>query len=294
MSGLTNTMSSVGGLIFHSRIPPGVIVNDIVGAGQVQTGAAWNLPDRYLGQVKHEINALALEPGKQLIGAMKESRVLAIGELHDSAEGLRHEVAAMMKNLQQAGATHLLLEMPITMKPALDKFLATGIYDVNDGSVPHDKHFYLLEEPAYRELLLAAKSAGLAVQPLDMPDYFRRDRPERNEYMARGIKQVLEADAQNKVIFWGGNNHLNNTGPNHDYLSLAGQLRDRYKVTTVWTELDESDPLVMLSAGLKETVAIRPCETQYVGAMLSANPAYARDAQPFNINDLILIVPVKQ
>ena len=188
----------------------------------------------------------------------------------------------------------MLVEMPNTMKPALDKFLATGVYDANDPSVPHDKHFYLLEEPAYREVLLAAKTAGLVVRPVDMPDYMLRERPERNEYMARGIRQVLEADAQNKVIFWGGNNHLSNTGPNRDYLSLAGQLRDRYRVTTVWSELDESDPLVMLSADLKKTVAIRPCETQYVGAMLSANPAYARDAQPFNSNDLILIVPPVQ
>ena len=251
----------------------------------------WELSDRELSQIKHDLRTLGKQPGDELVHVLKESRVLAIGEEHHEADTLRESVAHLMRNLKSAGATHLLLEMPKSNLQALNKFLASGVDDPSDPHVYHHPDFDLLSNKQYQELLLSTRDAGLQIQAIDLADYTHKDMAERNQAMAEGIIAVLKADPNNKAIFWGGNLHLEHTGEGHEYKSLAEHLRQSYKVTTVWTDTDSGSPLVLLSGNspLQGSI-VNPRESAAISAFMSSDPKILKDSIPYGKFGRVFII----
>jgi len=143
-----------------------------------------------------------------LCEAMKNSRVLAIGENHQEGNALIADYApGFMKSLKTAGATHLAIERV----PGVD--------------TPE-------RDPAFEAMLQEAHKQGLKVVRVDtnsIPEGEIRD-DYRNQCMAANVSQILDGDPDSKVIFWAGAAH---TEVNPEGTSAGSLLKQRYPVCTV-------------------------------------------------------------
>jgi hypothetical protein len=186
---------------------------------------------------------------------MRDNRVVAIGEGHSPEDAMRLKGPEMVRDLAAAGATHLAVEMPESLQPVLDKFMATGVLD-------EDKIPILDRNPGYINILKAARDAHLKLVAVDSDSEYQvphtsrdangmlRDlNPEaaarfeeiwriRNSTMAVDIENILDTDPKAKVVFWVGATHLNDfvrLGKGHP-TSAAELIHERYSMPTIATE----------------------------------------------------------
>ncbi len=157
-----------------------------------------------ISEIKKDINKNGKDPAQALVDAMKDSRVLAIGEQHvPSPNALRKMIAETIPKLKAAGATHLALEMPPSYQEYLDRFMKDGKFDEADlKKMPKPFH-----DKDYIAVLKAARDAGIKLVAVDAEDNDVGN-PDREKAMADSIQKILKADEQNKVILIAGMLHV--------------------------------------------------------------------------------------
>ncbi len=254
-----------------------------------------------LEAARKEINDLATDPKKAVIGAAKVNRVIAFGEKHVTPNPHREFGASIMADLQASGVTHLAIEVPVTSKDAIDKFWETGKIDKKD--LPKD-----LQHDDFIKLITAARDAGIRPVPVDrarpdlereinkiplggaqdgermkLEDELARLGGSRDNHMAKSIKSLLDADKNNKVAFWVGSDHLADPEGKGQSDMAVEQLREKYGFS-VAAFADEGSyypdsTVVKLTKGLTKDVAIPMEKAKNLGGLTisGSNPDFARD-----------------
>lgn len=195
-----------------------------------------------------EIKNNAQDPHKFVNDAMKQNRVLMLGENHDPKSPMRDFGASAMKGLKESGATHLALEM--TQKQ-LDEYNRTGKMSV----LPEG-----LQTESYVKMMAEAKKAGLKVVGVDngTGDVDNKAAQERDNHMAGKIDDILKSDKNNKVVFWVGAMHGATTkdqGPK----SAADLLREKnHSVSTVMEQsrATDMDSVTFYSRGMEKPMGL--------------------------------------
>ena len=232
-----------------------------------------------------EINKVGEDPTKHVSDAMRHNRVLMIGEQH-SADGPMHKFGAdAMKDLKAAGATHLALEMP---QSQLDKYNKSR--DLKD--LPE-----AFRTENFGKMIDNARASGMKIVGIDngTGDVDGKAAQERDNFMAGKIKTILDADKNNKVVFWSGMMHGADTTAGASR-SAADILRSQ-KVPVV-TAMEQSsanptDDLSYYSKYLAKPVAIDAKKTPLIAkteVFRQGNDIH----ESYGLWDSVLIFPAKK
>lgn len=144
-----------------------------------------------------ELKGAAEEPGKHLAEGLKKNRVLMLGEQHSENPRLQKFTADSIKELRQAGATHLALEVSPEVLARYDK--SKNLNDLPEAFRTRD----------FANMIDQARAAGIKVVGVDTGtgDRDAKTYQERDNTIAAGIKGMLDQDRHNKVVFYGGHMH---------------------------------------------------------------------------------------
>ncbi len=189
--------------------------------------AAIGRTNKDIADMQREIKEHQQDARATLIAALNRNRVLGMGETHHGANPHRRLGASLMRDFAAAGATHLAVELPIGEQARIDEFVRTG--RLGTAELP-----YFIVHENYISLLHAARSAGLKVTCVDA----RPGEPRRDQHMAERIGEILDANANNKVVFWVGSLHLRRPVSDHPSarrygVSAAELLAKRFTISTV-------------------------------------------------------------
>lgn len=236
------------------------------------------IPKETAENVLREINQFGQDPQEVLQNLMKKNRVLAIGESHQSPNPQRDLVTQSMADLKTAGATHLAIEAPMRIQPALDEFMRTGKLDPKE--LPP-----LLRDADFMKMLEAARTNGLKIVSVDRDGRYQEgtenpDRPQsgdnepyvdRDKLMSENIGQILDADPKNKVVFFVGSAHLDRNDPSR-HQSAADNLRAKYDTATIKPIYENFRglpiyPLPEITDGLKGPVAVNTSQAKTLGSL---------------------------
>gem|GEM_PF-3575038 len=185
-----------------------------------------NVTPEQIMAVRSDINTYAQDPSVVLPDLMRNNRILGIGEKHHEFNPQRDFVAGIMPQLRAAGATHMAVEMDARYQPILDRFARTGQLQAADRQAVRG----LLNDRSYLQLLSSARDSGLKLVGVDSQS--------RDVTMSKMISDILEADPQNKVVFWVGANHLG-TEPVFGQTAFA-MLSKKYGFATVGYAMDDN------------------------------------------------------
>jgi hypothetical protein len=267
----------------------------------------FNIPPEIQEKALSEINQYGAEPALTARTLMEKNRVLAMGETHESPNPQRELGTEIMPDLKKAGATHLAIEAPERIQPALDEYMRTGKLDAKE--LPP-----LLRDKDYLDMLEAARKSGMKIVAVDANQkyversslsankdeqfelsYRHEHKPSvnRDKYMADNVGKILQENPNNKVVFWVGSAHLNHfEGPNH---KTAGDLlKENYATATVKPLYGSSRnlgiyPLAELTSELKRPVAIPTRNATTVGDLKTS--AYSLFSEHERNWDYIFVYP---
>jgi hypothetical protein len=175
-----------------------------------------------LVQIRRAVNVLMEEPDAVLADAMKKSRVVAMLS-SDAAIG-EHSLTG----LKLGGATHLAMNLPKVLQPALDAFQNSR--DANDLT-------YFLKCRGFKHpssFLLTAVELGLKLvatgdQSLDQPER----KAASIESIAIDVSNILDQDRAAKVILWASSHYLKRTKILKTCTSTVDYLSLNHKVFTI-------------------------------------------------------------
>jgi uncharacterized protein YeaO (DUF488 family) len=181
-----------------------------------------------------EIAAHGKDAPTALADAVRQNRVVMIGETHEEENPHRAFGATIMQGLKDAGATHLAVELT---PDELREFTETG----DMAKLPPG-----LRTQSYVDMLKAARTAELQLVPINLGDDSGGFQA-RDDHMAAEISKVLDANRNNKVVAWVGNLHAADTTAGA-HQSTADLLRPKYSVATVLDQFHGTlDPLPHIS-----------------------------------------------
>ncbi|HEY9679117.1 MAG TPA: hypothetical protein V6C76_13995 [Drouetiella sp.] len=225
-------------------------------------------------QARGEINKAGQDPTKVVSDAMKDNRVVAFGESHESPNPQRDFLAQSMADLKKAGATHLAIEAPNTIQPALDEYMKTGKLD--PSVLPGDWN-----SPDCLKILESARANGLKIQAVDIPHGKAFGSVDRDGAMAENVGNILKDDPNNKVVFWAGSQHLNQSG-SKDFPTAADTLKKQYSMATINPiysrgEGGGGNVLGEVTEGVKAPVAVKGSDAPTFGSLQPFSGQHARD-----------------
>lgn len=144
-----------------------------------------------------ELKGAAEDPAKHFSDALRKNRVLMLGEQHSESPRMQKFTADSIKELRQAGATHLALEVSPDALARYDK--SKNLNDLPEAFRTRD----------FAAMIEQAKASGMKVVGVDTGtgDKDGQSYQERDNTMAAGIKGILDKDRNNKVVFYGGHMH---------------------------------------------------------------------------------------
>jgi len=255
-----------------------------------------HIPEQTAHEVLSEINRFGQDPESTLKALMQNNRVLAIGESHQSPNPQRDLGAQAMADLKAAGATHLAIEAPMYVQPALDEYMRTGRLDPK--VLPP-----LLRDEDYMNMLEAARKNGLKIVAVDAnqkygeasdggrnggPREQRESGPplNRDRIMADNVSKILDQDPNNKVVFWVGSQHLNRS-ENPNFKTAADYLKEKTGTATA-APIYPNDrgaaiwPLPEITTHLQRPVAVPTDKAKTLGSLPEStyndiNPEFMRD-----------------
>ncbi|MFA6212782.1 MAG: hypothetical protein WCT03_08405 [Candidatus Obscuribacterales bacterium] len=232
-----------------------------------------------------EINKAGEDPTKHVSDAMRNNRVLMIGEQH-SLDGPMHKFGAgAMKDLRAAGATHLAVEIP---QGQLDKYnKSRDLKDLPEAYQTSD----------FAKMMDNARTSGMKVVGIDngTGDTDGKAAQERDNFMAKQIKQILDSDKNNKVVYWSGMMHGADT-TSGAYRSTADILRNQKVAISTTMEQSSATPtddLTYYAKHLEKPTAISTKKTPLIAG--TEVPRLGNDVQErYGMWDSVLIFPPKR
>jgi len=270
--------------------------------GGVKDGAwevlqRFNLDKTLCNDVRTEINREGMDMLQVATNAMRKSRVLGIGEMHNEGSPHRKFVASNMAALKGAGATHLAVELPSSNQVAVMRAIREG------KAVDTTLDSFFSENPEMLQMLRNAVKAGLQVVAVDLTDvastsdivHNKDFELTRDEYMAKKIEEILTADAKNKVVYWCGGLHVVDPekGGDQQRLSAGKILRAKYPVTTVFDQTPRHRHAVSLIANdIAKPVAVPTAKAPKL-AGIGINPSSESWNVKYGNWDYIFIYPNK-
>ena len=181
-----------------------------------------------------EIKEHGMPVGDAYERAMRDNKVLILGEQHDARSPHRENATELIDRLKAGGATHFAVEMSETQ---LGNFMKDGDKD----HLPPG-----LRSQDYVDLINKAQEEGLKLVAANISG----GEQERDDHMKGVIDGILKEDPNNKVVFWVGAMHGADTTAGA-FKSTADLLReDNIAVASVMeqSEVTPLDPLYHMDA----------------------------------------------
>ncbi|MBX9878782.1 MAG: hypothetical protein K2Y22_10030 [Candidatus Obscuribacterales bacterium] len=258
-------------------------------------------------KVRSEIKAYGTNPTDWLVSAMKQNRVLAIGEDHRGDQKHLALGKDLMDDLKSAGATHLAVELPANHQKVLDRFAETGVVDFalleeSKGTNEYFPSRALLERENMRDLMNSAVDAGLKLVAVDDADsinvgvYNAIFGTGRDRAMAAHIAHVLDENPKNKVVYWTGSMHAQVSVDQRDHDRASQLLRSQgFKVSSVLPkEKNEGDsnPLYNITNEVKVPTLVPMSKAKSLAKLPELKSIYP-GVQNFDAWDAVIIYPQK-
>lgn len=218
----------------------------------------YGIPPQTFERVLQEIADFKESPAEVSVNLMRNNRVVGFGESHGTPNFQRELGKEILPELARNGATHFAIEASSKLQDDLNRYMETGEIDINKLPVR-------LRHEDYLSMLESVRKAGLKIIAVDTKN------GDRNEHMAKTISTILDENADNKVVFWVGSQHLNRSA--EEGKKTAGDhLRERFSVAVARpVEQNErgSDtyPLADLTTNIKEPTAISTKSAETLGSL---------------------------
>jgi hypothetical protein len=265
--------------------------------GAWQTLQHFDLSKDHVNAVRKEINQFRADPLTVWTNAIRDGRVLGVGEMHNQGSPHRKFAIAHFGDLGKAGATHFAIELPSDEQKSVMNAIKTG----RAGNQTLDEFFK--SNPEILEMMRAAQKAGMQVIAVDLNESTSSHNivnnksydMTRDEYMAHKIDTILKADPHNKVVYWCGGLHLTNPVNAGDKQRLsAGEILKRdYKVTTIYDQTKfHSQTVAYLANDITTPVAVPTARSPKLAA-LQINPPGSSWNVRYGNWDYIFIYPNK-
>ncbi len=192
---------------------------------------------------------------KLLCKALKENDILVFGETHRNEPNVLRELGAkLMPELRNAGATHIAIELDEKYQPLLDQFMKTGKMPEKLGDVE--------VQDSYRDVLQAARACGIAIKAVDNHQVNFSQGESRDGMMAKNVQKILDADSNNKVIFWVGAMHASHeTLGVGKFKTAVDLLDDNHNVASIYEPTFSNEFPNLVSPDLKTDVLVATSET---------------------------------
>lgn len=244
----------------------------------------YGIPQQTFERVLKEIADFKESPVDVSRSLMKNNRVVGFGESHGTPNLHREFGKEILPQLARDGATHFAIEASTQLQEDLNTYMETGQIDVNKLPLRlrHDDYLSMLEE---------VRKSGLKIVAVDTKS------GDRNEHMARTIANILDENADNRVVFWVGSQHLNRSAE-AEKKTAADHLRERFSVAVIRpVEQNErgSDtyPLADLTSNIKEATAVSTKRAEALGSLPQSKYS---DIDPEHMNDwdFVFIYPTRK
>jgi hypothetical protein len=219
--------------------------------------------------IKEQLGRAAQDPEQAILGAVKNNRVLAFGDIHGPLGPHMALLAAEMPRLKQNGITDLAVEIPQAFQSHVDQWTAA------DQDFLRDR---LKDKSSLINVIEAAKKAGIKVDCVD--EMYAGDGEKlasRDRTMAKNIGGILN-DPSAKVAFFAGAEHLQN-GYRQDSFgpSTVDWLRQKQiSVASFLQQLPSSeDSLMPIARDLRKPVSVSKADVSTIaGLKNSAGTTY--------------------
>ena len=162
--------------------------------------------------LKEQINQMTEDPEKAILDAVKNNRIVGLGELHRTPNGLRTLVETMAKKLKEAGITHLAVEVNQKHQALLDRVCKgdkQAMQEWQQKFAEGELHARV-DLPNWVAMVQAATEAGIKVVAVDEPSDEPNTSPRylRDRTIADRIEKIVESDKNAKVLVVFGAHHL--------------------------------------------------------------------------------------
>lgn len=202
-----------------------------------------------ISDMRTQIAAAGRVPDNALLSAVRNNRVVGVGDVHGALAPQLHFATKNMQLLKDAGITHLAVELPTQFNARLDSWNAMDKEWVRSR---HKDHSGLVD------MIDAAKSAGIKVVGLDEGYQDNAQMmASRDRTMSKAVGEVLK-DESAKVLMFVGAEHLQSGNASAWGQSAADILKKKQvSVVTFFPQLATTDDtLAPLAADLKSALNV--------------------------------------
>ncbi len=225
--------------------------------------------DRIIRGAKHEIDSHGRDPKETVQDALKDNRVILIGETHTSPNPSRYWGNEMVPEFKKAGVTHLAVEMDQDAQRFLTKNGKVNRPGLRLSGYRADNDFC--------DMIDAALAAGIKIVPVDKADAATRD-PDRDQCMSNAIDGILTSDNNAKVVYWVGSTHAQKAHTRYDstaqLLTESGKKHGytvaTFGITTDHPRLSTSTPYIFAES-LRDPVSVKTADTKFLKNLPSSS-----------------------
>lgn len=145
------------------------------------------------------------------------NRVVFIGENHSNAS-IRDHLGRNAQDLRVAGITHFVIEAPYNSEPTreviarLNRGEILAIDELLSRNIELGPSYSRSARRAYAEMLLAISKVGIKIIPVDTTDLQEPVHENTNYFAAKKIADILDQEANSKIIVLYGGLHIGDTG----------------------------------------------------------------------------------
>jgi hypothetical protein len=179
-------------------------------------------PSYYKDTIPFEYKHLT-NPTFYVLEKLSEYDIVFLGTNH-SQKNILTFISTLLPKIHGAGVSHIGLEIASDQQASIDDYMENGI------GLNRIKLHHVIDSPAYRDLfrIIRQLGPGKKIKPvaLDLPLSLYQSSWNRDEWMAKSICEVLDQNANAKILVIVGNLHaLKNIVWNDDVPRKTGVIR---------------------------------------------------------------------
>ena len=219
-------------------------------------------PQYKLDGVKEELKINAHPVKSELIDAVQNNSVIAVGEMTavESASKLhphRELMREVLPELKNAGLTDMALDLPPDYQPVLDQFSVSGnLNAVLPGRLDGDD---------FKKILCAARDSGVKLHAVGATNENLLTMQQLIDGLVRETKQLITNQRGRKVLLWAPEEKLSNfQDVNGALVSVSSELSKQGIAAKTFAEFsqDYTQPSLGLATGLvAQPLVFKPINT---------------------------------